>query len=496
MTWSGWVAMRMPAGSTDHREMNRLTAIIKGCLNPYSLGLGLLWAWVYCAYRTPALFGATSGFSIGADSSWFMATLAVTVSLVVLGIVLRRRNLSSMRMASVAAGLLVALGSVACDVAVHLPVEFARVCRIAGGVAIGVGYAWLCIAWGGVLARCDIERVEAAVPAASVVMLVCPLVFPLLKGVAGTIGAALLPIVSAGLLLRASSARSQCLRTILDEGSSSNSNPEGRARFVVPVACSFVVLGTTYFATVCTPGLVSVSPSDSRLPYDLAFLIGSLTGVCLALGVTYFSVRIDFRSIFRWVAPMVIVAVALSAYSGLFPTFLALLLIACVDTCAQAVAYVYFVKLGCRGDVSVTLGIGLGQGAVQLGTLLGNIAVSNLVTVNDVSGFRLTLCALVAVATVFVPCIDSPFERRDQRGPVPAPTDAVVKNVACIADRYGLSPREREVVELLAQGRSQPYIRDCLVLSKSTVATHVRHIYAKLGIHTRQELIDLVNEPR
>ena len=72
----------------------------------------------------------------------------------------------------------------------------------------------------------------------------------------------------------------------------------------------------------------------------------------------------------------------------------------------------------------------------------------------------------------------------------------MVKNVACIADRYGLSPREREVVELLAQGRSQPYIRDCLVLSKSTVATHVRHIYAKLGIHTRQELIDLVNEPR
>lgn len=48
-----------------------------------------------------------------------------------------------------------------------------------------------------------------------------------------------------------------------------------------------------------------------------------------------------------------------------------------------------------------------------------------------------------------------------------------------------------QIFLLLAQGRSRPYIRDALVLSKNTVATHIRHIYEKLGIHSQQELIDL-----
>ena len=45
---------------------------------------------------------------------------------------------------------------------------------------------------------------------------------------------------------------------------------------------------------------------------------------------------------------------------------------------------------------------------------------------------------------------------------------------------------------MLAQGRSQPYIRDALVLSKNTVSTHARHIYSKLEVHSKQELLDLV----
>ena len=56
------------------------------------------------------------------------------------------------------------------------------------------------------------------------------------------------------------------------------------------------------------------------------------------------------------------------------------------------------------------------------------------------------------------------------------------------------SPRETEVLALLAQGRSIPYIRDELIISRETAATHAKHIYAKLGVHSRQELIDLVRQ--
>ena len=38
------------------------------------------------------------------------------------------------------------------------------------------------------------------------------------------------------------------------------------------------------------------------------------------------------------------------------------------------------------------------------------------------------------------------------------------------------------------------YIEKQLFISKNTVATHIRHIYGKLGIHSKEELIDLATE--
>ena len=60
--------------------------------------------------------------------------------------------------------------------------------------------------------------------------------------------------------------------------------------------------------------------------------------------------------------------------------------------------------------------------------------------------------------------------------------------------KFGLSDRETEIAFLLARGYSRPYIREKLFISKNTVATHIRHIYGKLGIHSKEELIDLVTE--
>lgn len=53
----------------------------------------------------------------------------------------------------------------------------------------------------------------------------------------------------------------------------------------------------------------------------------------------------------------------------------------------------------------------------------------------------------------------------------------------------GLTEREREVMRLIAEGRSNQEIADLLVLSVSTVQTHSSHILAKLGLHSRTELV-------
>ncbi|MDD5807170.1 MAG: helix-turn-helix transcriptional regulator [Eggerthellales bacterium] len=66
------------------------------------------------------------------------------------------------------------------------------------------------------------------------------------------------------------------------------------------------------------------------------------------------------------------------------------------------------------------------------------------------------------------------------------------RKVAAVAVQFGLTEREAQVVSLMAQGRTLPYIQEALYISAGTAQTHSRHIYKKMSIHSRQELIDIV----
>ena len=60
-----------------------------------------------------------------------------------------------------------------------------------------------------------------------------------------------------------------------------------------------------------------------------------------------------------------------------------------------------------------------------------------------------------------------------------------------IARDYNLTNREFDVLVRLAHGRSGAYIAQELTLSENTVKGHAKRLYAKLGVHTRQELINM-----
>lgn len=59
---------------------------------------------------------------------------------------------------------------------------------------------------------------------------------------------------------------------------------------------------------------------------------------------------------------------------------------------------------------------------------------------------------------------------------------------------YNLTPREKQILRLLLEGRNNPYIRENLNVSNNTLKTHLRNVYRKLSIKDRQELLDLYRE--
>lgn len=61
-----------------------------------------------------------------------------------------------------------------------------------------------------------------------------------------------------------------------------------------------------------------------------------------------------------------------------------------------------------------------------------------------------------------------------------------------VAQKATLTPREEEVMNLLAKGFSQKRIAQELYMAEGTVRGYVREVYAKTNVHSKQELIDLV----
>jgi DNA-binding CsgD family transcriptional regulator len=51
-----------------------------------------------------------------------------------------------------------------------------------------------------------------------------------------------------------------------------------------------------------------------------------------------------------------------------------------------------------------------------------------------------------------------------------------------------LTPTERQIVDLVVDGRSNPEIAERLFMSRGTVKAHLAHVFTKLGVSSRAEL--------
>ena len=481
---------------TQRRESNDI-----GRKSPYFLGIGCIWAWIYCAYGTPAL-----GFAaIGSNLFFTAAAGAVAVALFGSGWLFRCRSLNDSPFVRIAAPVLMVTGTIVTILGngVSEPVPFA----VSAACLIGLGFAWMCILWGEAFVLLAEDQVDFAVLGSSVVMMLCAFIVPSLSGIVADAVVVLLPVASA-ILLSVTWQREgdEDLRVAENDERKSAAEGEvpsasaaaratGVARVLFVLAAAYFVLGFLDAASTFFSGTDGAVHRVSR-DFDIATFVGSSVGIVAAFCTFRFAVRIDIPSLFRWMTPLVMLAVYLQTQWGAAGNEVATALTAAADTCIQAIAYRYFVGLAKKGKLGIALGIGMGQGSIQLGVLLGNMAANGVIpavgagaVTSATIGFCLILLLAFAMIALPLDAMRCPAQQKKCAEDV---VDSVDRAVAWAGQEYDLSEREAEVLSYLAHGRSQPYIQEALYLSKSTVSTHVKHIYRKLDVHSKQELLSVL----
>lgn len=142
-------------------------------------------------------------------------------------------------------------------------------------------------------------------------------------------------------------------------------------------------------------------------------------------------------------------------------------------------------------DMDAALSFSRGFAALYLGEALG-LALGNALEIASPSGempFAVASCA--GLATLFVYLFlftEGDFIKLSR---IAKQADRFEDACRALATRFKLSKRESEILPLALRGRTGERIAAELFIAKSTVDTHLRRIYAKCGVHSRQELIDL-----
>lgn len=71
---------------------------------------------------------------------------------------------------------------------------------------------------------------------------------------------------------------------------------------------------------------------------------------------------------------------------------------------------------------------------------------------------------------------------------------AMTHSIERLGKQFLLSEREMEVIKLYALGHTQSSIAEMLCISKTTVHAHIRHTYEKTNLHSRQGILDYLND--
>lgn len=113
------------------------------------------------------------------------------------------------------------------------------------------------------------------------------------------------------------------------------------------------------------------------------------------------------------------------------------------------------------------------------------------------AGISAVFVLVLAILTVIATLADATSKARrniTQTNAEDSPQSSLEERVQQLSEDYQLTSRETEVALCLAKGYTLPQTASALFISLDTVRSHSKKLYMKLGIHKKQELIELIEQ--
>ncbi len=305
---------------------------------------------------------------------------------------------------------------------------------------------------------------------------------------------------------------------------------QARCENVDPARCS-QALRSVLLPIVCAVALTLITPIASSVFGSAGGLVGSTVSTVAQLAslailtLVWFVFDRDLTLPQLYCVSLPLFASAILCVSFASPDW-GWVVLAIGESCFFFVSVLMVIACLAAGErfgVSALAVYGTFAGCMYL-TDTARLAIENLVAQGTLN-IEPYVAALLLLYVLMIPafCIAAPLvarkavaEKAPQEGEVAATASATATAAAqldgavnpaapapdapdaCdrVAEAYGLSKRQTEVMRYLVAGRDVDRIADALGLSPNTVRSYRKSLYAALGVHGRQELLDLVEGER
>ena len=466
----------------------RLTGLVQGKRGKY-LGLSLVLAWYYCLWFAPKSLQHPFQIDDRTTYGWLSTLLATVISILLLAIVLGRTRHLPRQPALVwtVAGLGVC-ATIGISTSVASAVAFYAFSVLAG---VCIGLFW--VMWGEWLTSMRaIYSLQHLGPVMGVTGLVTSLLVCWMPTVLVVVFVALMPLGSGYLMWQSwRTGSAHGFPPILPSRIASQVS----ARVFAVCAIGFVAAGVCYFVIAITPwdGL----PGGPRTSFCIGLGMGAVIMLVLTLVITRAQHPTPTRPKISQVMPWLVLSsigvcllYLLNCYTGAF-----LVALAAAGT-FEVVLVMYMSRLTLSGYVSPATASANSLVAVRSGICVAvGLALlwrhSQALNSDDVT--KAMLLAVALLAALLIPLVRQEYAIEElTRDPQDA--SEWETTIAGIAKQFKLSARETEIIDMLGRGYTATAIAERFVISPHTVNTHVQHIYDKLGIHKRSEMLDYLNK--